>query len=103
MNNKENLFIIRTYTKAELAHLYNPTVCIKVALQILRRWILFNIPLLHELEGLPCTQPPALSQTGGYHRAISGRALKELFTIFPKVSLHLAAKELFRSRLKKVN
>ena len=31
MNNKENLFIIRTYTKAELAHLYNPTVCIKVA------------------------------------------------------------------------
>ena len=37
MNNKENLFIIRTYTKAELAHLYNPTVCIKVALQILRR------------------------------------------------------------------
>ena len=25
MNNKENLFIIRTYTKAELAHLYNPT------------------------------------------------------------------------------
>ena len=93
MNNKENLFIIRTYTKAELAHLYNPTVCIKVALQILRRWILFN-------GGLPCTQPPALSQTGGYHRAISGRALKELFTIFPKVSLHLAAKELFRSRLK---
>lgn len=50
MNNKENLFIIRTYTKAELAHLYNPTVCIKVALQILRRWILFNLPLLHELE-----------------------------------------------------
>ena len=50
MNNKENLFIIRTYTKAELAHLYNPTACIKVALQILRRWILFNLPLLHELE-----------------------------------------------------
>lgn len=50
MNNKEKLFIIRTYTKAELAHLYNPTVCIKVALQILRRWILFNLPLLHELE-----------------------------------------------------
>ena len=50
MNNKENLFIIRTYTKAELAHLYNPTVCIKVALQILRRWILFNLPLLRELE-----------------------------------------------------
>lgn len=104
MNNKENLFIIRTYTKAELAHLYNPTVCIKVALQILRRWILFNLlSYTNWKRRLPCTQPPALSQTSGYHRAISGRALKELFTIFLKVSLHLAAKELFRSRLKKVN
>ena len=28
MNNKENLFIIRTYTKAELAHLYNPSFVI---------------------------------------------------------------------------
>lgn len=36
MNYKENPFLIRTYTKAELAHLYNPTVCQKVALQILR-------------------------------------------------------------------
>ena len=81
MNNKENLFIIRTYTKAELA-LQPPS------------------PTRTGSGGLPCTQPPALSQTGGYHRAISGRALKELFTIFPKVSLHLAAKELFRSRLK---
>lgn len=50
MNYKENSFIIRTYTKAELAHLYNPTTCIKVALQILRRWIMYNPPLLHELE-----------------------------------------------------
>lgn len=50
MNYKENSFIIRTYTKAELAHLYNPTVCLKVALQILRRWIVYNLPLLHELE-----------------------------------------------------
>lgn len=50
MNYKENSFIIRTYTKAELAHLYNPTVCLKVALQILRRWIVYNLPLLRELE-----------------------------------------------------
>ncbi len=34
MNYNENYFIIRTYTKAELAHLYNPNVCLKVALQI---------------------------------------------------------------------
>ena len=46
MNHNENYFIIRTYTKAELAHLYNPNVCLKVALQILRRWIVCNLPLL---------------------------------------------------------
>ena len=50
MNYKEDSFLIRTYTKAELAHLYNPHVCLKVALQILRRWIIYNLPLLHELE-----------------------------------------------------
>ena len=42
MNYKEDSFLIRTYTKAELAHLYNPHVCLKVALQILRRWIIYN-------------------------------------------------------------
>ena len=50
MNHNEHYFIIRTYTKAELAHLYNPNVCLKVALQILRRWIVCNLPLLNELE-----------------------------------------------------
>ena len=50
MNYKEDSFLIRTYTKAELAHLYNPHVCLKVALQILRRWIIYNLPLLHELH-----------------------------------------------------
>ena len=35
-------FHIRTYKKSELAHLYNPNVCLKVALQILRRWIVYN-------------------------------------------------------------
>ena len=43
-------FDIRTYKKSELAHLYNPNVCLKVALQILRRWIVYNLPLLQELE-----------------------------------------------------
>ena len=32
-------FLIRTYKKSELAHLYNPNVCLKVALQILRRCV----------------------------------------------------------------
>ena len=43
-------FHIRTYKKSELAHLYNPNVCLKVALQILRRWIVYNLPLLQELR-----------------------------------------------------
>ena len=43
-------FHIRTYKKSELAHLYNTNVCLKVALQILRRWIVYNPPLLQELE-----------------------------------------------------
>ena len=55
MNYKEDSFLIRTYTKAELAHLYNPHVCLKVALQILRRWIIYNLPLLHELEPVSYT------------------------------------------------
>ena len=43
-------FHIRTYKKSELAHLYNPNECLKVALQILRRWIVYNLTLLQELE-----------------------------------------------------
>ena len=34
---EENL--VRAYTKADLAMLYNPGVCITTALQLLRRWI----------------------------------------------------------------
>lgn len=29
---------VRAYTKADLAMLYNPGVCITTALQLLRRW-----------------------------------------------------------------
>lgn len=49
MDLQDQRFIIRTYTKAELAHLYNPNLCLKAALQVLRRWILFNEFLLAEL------------------------------------------------------
>lgn len=45
MEEKEKKFVVRTYTKAELAHLYNPTLCLKGALQVLRRWIVYNAPL----------------------------------------------------------
>ena len=49
MNYKEDSFLIRTYTKAELAHLYNPQLTLKNATQVLRRWILHNAELHAEL------------------------------------------------------
>lgn len=49
MEEEENIFIIRIYTKAELAHLYNPQLTTKSALQVLRRWILHNQELHNRL------------------------------------------------------
>ena len=37
---------VRAYTKADLAMLYNPGVCITTALQLLRRWIYANRQLM---------------------------------------------------------
>lgn len=70
-------FHICTYKKSELAHLYNPNVYLKVALQILRRWIVYNLPLLQELEqeGLSCPQPPSLSPASGNDHTLFGRTL----------------------------
>ncbi|MEG0039636.1 MULTISPECIES: DUF4248 domain-containing protein [Bacteroides] len=52
MQKNQEEFIIRAYTKAELAHLYNPTLCLKGALQVMRRWIIQNKKLCGELEEL---------------------------------------------------
>ena len=41
---------VRAYTKADLAMLYNPGVCITTALQLLRRWIYANRQLMAELK-----------------------------------------------------
>ena len=41
---------VRAYTKADLAMLYNPGVCITIALQLLRRWIYANRQLMSELK-----------------------------------------------------
>ena len=41
---------VRAYTKADLAMLYNPGVCITTALQLLRRWIYANKQLMTELQ-----------------------------------------------------
>ena len=41
---------VRAYTKADLAMLYNPGVCITTALQLLRRWIYANRQLMSELK-----------------------------------------------------
>ena len=65
-------FLIRTYKKSELAHLYNPNVCLKVALQILRRWIVYNLPLLQELEQEGYRASPA----GGNDHTLFGRTLR---------------------------
>ena len=49
-NEKEQPFIIRTYSKAEMARLYNPSMCITLALQTLARWMRMNTALMDELN-----------------------------------------------------
>ena len=48
----EEDFKIRTYTKVELACLYNPGMCISGALRTLARWISGNSALVAELSRL---------------------------------------------------
>lgn len=48
----EEEFRIRTYTKAELAHLYNPYMTIPCALRILAKWIAGNKSLVNQLSTL---------------------------------------------------
>jgi len=50
MNDKP--FELRSYSKAELAMMYNPDTCITVALQTLGRWIRTNPSLMEELTRL---------------------------------------------------
>ena len=45
-------FHVRTYTKEELAMLYNPTFCITNALNTLSAWIRMNKPLSEELKAV---------------------------------------------------
>lgn len=45
MEKEKSTFIVRTYTKSELAHLYNPQLTLKNATQVLRRWIMHNAKL----------------------------------------------------------
>lgn len=47
---KENDFIVKTYKKSDLAHLYNPDTSIVTALQLLKKWIRANGALSRELE-----------------------------------------------------
>lgn len=46
----EKPFVIRVYSKAELAMLYNPGKCVTPALLSLYRWIRMNRKLTEELE-----------------------------------------------------
>ena len=49
MKEEKSTFTVRSYTKSELAHLYNPQLTLKNATQVLRRWILHNAELHAEL------------------------------------------------------
>lgn len=46
---KENDFVVKTYKKSDLAHLYNPDTGIVTALQLLKKWIRANEALNREL------------------------------------------------------
>ncbi len=48
--NEEDPFILRPYTKAELAHLYNPGMPLVSALRKLREWVKGNNMLTEELR-----------------------------------------------------
>lgn len=50
MKEEEDLFILRPYTKAELAHLYNPGMPLVSALRKLREWVKCNHLLTEELK-----------------------------------------------------
>ena len=94
MNYKEDSFLIRTYTKAELAHLYNPHVCLKVisflSVSMGRR------PARTRTGRLPRTQPPPFAETSGNYHTLFGRtvvtychSIQSSFTHFRKeVLLH---------------
>lgn len=45
-------FHVRTYTKEELAMLYNPTFCVTNAINTLSAWIRLNKPLKAELAAV---------------------------------------------------
>jgi len=49
MEEEKSTFTVRSYTKSELAHLYNPQLTLKNATQVLRRWILHNTELYEAL------------------------------------------------------
>lgn len=49
---KENSFCVRSYTKVELSMLYNPELCVTLALKALSRWIRANSKLLEELDAV---------------------------------------------------
>jgi hypothetical protein len=51
-------FEIRSYSKTELAQLYNPGVSAPAARRLLRQWIAYNSQLHQELR-LLCTSPKA--------------------------------------------
>ncbi|WP_455664237.1 DUF4248 domain-containing protein [Phocaeicola sp.] len=50
MENIEEEIKIKSYSKADIAHLYNPTMCYVSAMRTLRRWINRNEKLVKALS-----------------------------------------------------
>ena len=76
---KDEGFIIRTYEKAELAHLYNPNMPLVSAMRKLRAWIRRNRQLTDALTATgenkrdhSYTPPASVTHRGG-----AGRTLKQ--------------------------
>ena len=97
MNYKEDSFLIRTYTKAELAHLYNPHVCLKVLYKYFVVGLFTtSLPARTRTGRLPRTQPPPFAETSGNYHTLFGRtvvtychSIQSSFTHFRKeVLLH---------------
>ena len=62
-------FTLRSYTKAELAHLYNPTMTYDCALRTFRRWLI-RVPVLCDELLYPVLKHPEAPAAGASLRLL---------------------------------
>ena len=85
MKEEKSTFTVRSYTKSELAHLYNPQLTLKNATQVLRRWILHNAELHAELIHLGYQEPHFHAPPSKSNSRLPGRTLNLTLRKKPKV------------------